>query len=358
MEFDILEILRQTFMVSGYVLFMMLILEFINVKTRGAWSAPLKKSGWLQILVSVVLGMTPGCVGVFTVVSLFTHGIVRFPALLAATLASYGDEAFIYISMDAGGAVKLMLILAGIGLFSGLVFLLFYRKKPAPVLPEHFVTHEHDHCCGPSKIEEIGMQIRRMSLSRSLMLSIILLVVFSQFVESGAHEVAGGHEQHEHAGHDHGLLSVEMLIFFFISLVSAVIVATVPEHFLTEHLWGHVIKKHFLRLFLWTLGALVGIALLMHYVDLDHWLTVNSIWLLVIATLVGLIPVSGPHIVFISLFVAGTIPFSVLLANSMVQDGHGGIPLLAEDKKSFVSARLIKLVMALAVGFVGYYTGW
>jgi hypothetical protein len=71
---------------------------------------------------------------------------------------------------------------------------------------------------------------------------------------------------------------------------------------------------------------------------------------LVIAILVGLIPESGPHIVFISLFLSGSIPFSILLANSLVQDGHGGLPLFAEAKRTFVFIKLLKLLIAFILG--------
>jgi len=76
-----------------------------------------------------------------------------------------------------------------------------------------------------------------------------------------------------------------------------------------------------------------------------------------VALLVGLIPESGPHMVFISLFMAGTIPFSILLANSIVQDGHGGLPLLAESKRSFLYMKIINIIVGLIVGIIGIYFG-
>jgi hypothetical protein len=57
--------------------------------------------------------------------------------------------------------------------------------------------------------------------------------------------------------------------------------------------------------------------------------------------------------IFVSMFVAGTIPLSILLASSISQDGHGALPLLAESKKSFVVAKLINGVIALVVGYIG-----
>ena len=39
-----------------------------------------------------------------------------------------------------------------------------------------------------------------------------------------------------------------------------------------------------------------------------------------------------------------------LLANSIVQDGHGTSPLLAVSKKALVVLKIINLVVGLAVG--------
>ena len=66
-----------------------------------------------------------------------------------------------------------------------------------------------------------------------------------------------------------------------------------------------------------------------------------------------MIPESGPHLIFVTLFVSGAIPFSILMASSIVQDGHGAIPLLALSKKSFLILKLINLVIGFTVGAVG-----
>jgi hypothetical protein len=51
----------------------------------------------------------------------------------------------------------------------------------------------------------------------------------------------------------------------------------------------------------------------------------------------------------------GTIPFSILMANSVVQDGHGALPLFAESKKSFVVTKLIKTGIGLVIGLLGLW---
>jgi len=74
--------------------------------------------------------------------------------------------------------------------------------------------------------------------------------------------------------------------------------------------------------------------------------------------LVGIIPESGPHIIFITLFINGNIPFSILLANSIVQDGHGALPLFAESKRSFVLMKLINVIIGFIIGFIGIMAGY
>jgi hypothetical protein len=66
--------LKQTLMITAFVLFMMVVIEYINVQSRNVWAEKLQKSPFLQIIVAALLGITPGCMGAFTVVSLYTPG--------------------------------------------------------------------------------------------------------------------------------------------------------------------------------------------------------------------------------------------------------------------------------------------
>lgn len=79
---------------------------------------------------------------------------------------------------------------------------------------------------------------------------------------------------------------------------------------------------------------------------------------IVAACLVGLIPESGPHLLFLTLFVEGAIPFSIFLASSIVQDGHGTLPLLAESQGAFLKVKAINFAVGLMVGGIGYVSGW
>ncbi len=142
-----------------------------------------------------------------------------------------------------------------------------------------------------------------------------------------------------------------------LALIEVFISATVPDHFLTNHLWGHVIRKHFLKVFLWTFGAFIIIHVGLEFLNLEDWLGKNLYLVLIIAVLVGIIPESGPHLIFLTLFASGSIPFSILLANSIVQDGHGALPLLAESRKSFIYMKAVNLLIGLLAGLIGILSG-
>ncbi len=74
---------------------------------------------------------------------------------------------------------------------------------------------------------------------------------------------------------------------------------------------------------------------------------------LLIAVLVGIIPESGPHMLFVTLFAHGSLPFSILLASSIVQDGHGTLPLLAVSNLAFFWLKTINVTIGLLVGSIG-----
>ena len=81
-------------------------------------------------------------------------------------------------------------------------------------------------------------------------------------------------------------------------------------------------------------------------------------WILLISAVVGLIPESGPSLIFITLFAQGVIPFSVLLTSSIVQDGHGMLPLLSYSIKDAMLIKFINVMIGLSVGGCLYLLGY
>ncbi|MFH2141156.1 MAG: putative manganese transporter [Bacteroidota bacterium] len=374
----LVAIIKQSVMITSFVLVMMLIIEFINVQSKGNWSKPLQKNRWLQVLVASAFGVIPGCLGTYTIVSLYTHNIIGFGALTASMIATFGDEAFVMLSIMPGTAVKIIIILFITGVLTGLIINLFNRKVKLQHEVLHFQIHEHEIKENNFSINKIIDNFIKISFHRAILIFAFSLFVFGIIIgEFGHdHDQSFGIDKNKIATEniqfsgiaDEKLTNTEIdsnsdwdwirITFLFVSIVALIIICIVPDHFLQEHIWEHIMKKHFLRIFLWTLIAMTGIALLKNYLDFELWIGKNQIYILLFAVLIGIIPESGPHLIFVSMFYFGTIPLSILLANSIVQDGHGGLPLFAESKRSFVKMKLINMLVGLIVGFAGYFTGW
>jgi hypothetical protein len=110
--------------------------------------------------------------------------------------------------------------------------------------------------------------------------------------------------------------------------------------------------------FLWTLGALLVVNLGLKYWNLEPFVQTHTFWVLIIASIVAIIPESGPHLVFAVMFADGMIPFSVLLASSIIQDGHGMLPLLSYTLKDTVLIKIFNLAIGLGLGLILYSLGW
>ena len=141
------------------------------------------------------------------------------------------------------------------------------------------------------------------------------------------------------------------VLFAGLSVIMLFVLLLGSDHFVEEHLWMHIIRKHLPTIFAWTFGVLLVVGIGLQYIDIDHWISSNTALMILLATAIGIIPESGPHMIFVTLYAAGVVPFPVLLASCISQDGHSSIPLLAESKKSFAWAKLINCIVALAAGY-------
>ena len=110
-RFMLTTLLQQTTIITIFVLGMMLVIEYINIQTRGLWTNMIQKSPFTQIFIGTMLGLIPGCLGSYTMVSLYVHRVVMFPALVANMLATSGDEAYIMFSLIPSMAIKLHVLL-------------------------------------------------------------------------------------------------------------------------------------------------------------------------------------------------------------------------------------------------------
>ncbi|HOJ17287.1 MAG TPA: putative manganese transporter [Ignavibacteriaceae bacterium] len=128
-------------------------------------------------------------------------------------------------------------------------------------------------------------------------------------------------------------------------------------HYLKEHIYGHIIKKHLWKTALWTFAALALVEIGLEYLNLEKFTSEYKIVFFLFGALVGLIPESGPHLIFVTLFAQGLIPFSVLLTSSIVQDGHGMLPMLSYSFTDSVKIKVFNLIIGLSLGLFLFLIG-
>ena len=357
----LLDALRAAVLITGMVVMMMMMIESLNISSGGRFFGRLRQSKFGQIVVSALLGWIPGCIGGFASVSLFSHGMISFGALVAMLIATSGDEAFVMLTLFPGKALWISALILVIGIVTGVLIdyvgpklgLKPYALKTCDEMQIHDEDlHEHKHEHAHTQ-EEKSRKWHFFTWKRILL-----------FIGTGLYiaALATGLLEHEHeggVGDDHGfnLLSEDWMnmVFAAVSLIMVGVVAFGTDHFVEEHLWHHVIARHALKIFAWTFGVLILLGFITEVVDISSWIGENIPLMIVLATLIGIIPESGPHLIFVTLFAAGVIPAPVLIASCISQDGHASLPLLAESKGAFIRAKAINCLMALVVGFIAYW---
>ncbi len=349
---------KQALMITIFVLSMMLIIEYLNVLTRGLWSKDIKNNTWKQVFLGSLLGIIPGCLGAYTAVSLYVHNIFGLGALVATMIATSGDEAFLMFSVIPETALILHAVIFIIAVISGVAVQKILKNRISLSFPEkHFDLHKEPECKFFDK-KTITEQLKHIRPKRIFLIVFTLAMMFLVFT--------GGHDEdvsidsllklnHSAHGSHPAWIKITFLVVLSLALITEIIT---NDHFLEKHLWGHILKKHFLRVFLWSFGTLLVFNYLDAHLNLSSVIN-NNIWLvLIIAVFVGIIPESGPHFIFVILFAGGTLPFSILLANSIVQDGHGSLPLIAETQKGFFLVKAINIIVGLLVGGIGLLAGF
>jgi hypothetical protein len=330
-------------MISFFVLAMMLLVDFIDTASQKKMSNVIKGGLWRQYMLSAFLGSTPGCLGAFMNVSLYVRGMISFGAIVGGMIATSGDEAFVMLTQFPAVALILFVLLFVSGvIFSWISDKLIQILKFVPC--ESCMDAHCEHCI--SNMDNIDKtsdifrptnlfdNLRSLSFPRFLLLALIssfLCLVILGIIGPSAWDW-------------------KRISFIVLSLCSLYIAMVVSEHYLHEHIWNHIMKRHLFRIFMWSFCALLFVHMGMAFWNLEAFIHAHMMWVLVFGALLGIIPESGPHLIFVMMYAQGLIPFSVLFTTSFVQDGHGMLPLLSYSIKDSLLIKAFNLVFGLIVG--------
>lgn len=345
------DALRGSIQISGLVVVMMMLIEVFNIRSHGHLLERMKDKRLAQIVLASLLGIIPGCMGGFATVSLYSHGLLSFGALVAMLVASSGDEAFVMLAMYPEKALWIFL---GLFVIAVVVGMLTDMVRHDHVVCNSMTVHAEDEPAGQNDgVEHHHHHERHFGWKRVVMAASVLLFIVALLSGVLAHDDV------RHAGEkvSMNLLSEEWMNWLF-ALCGTIVLGVLvfgADHFVNEHLWHHIVEHHLPGIFAWTFSVLLIIGLLLGYFNVEQWISDNTALMILLAAAIGLIPESGPSLIFVTLYAGGIVPLPVILASCISQDGHAALPLLAESRSSFLKAKLINMGAALLVGYITWF---
>lgn len=268
-----IHVLFHTIEITIIVFLMMVIIDWIDVQTRGKIPQWINRHKTYQYIISCLLGLSPGCMGAYMNVSLYMHGYLSLGAIVGGMIATSGEASLVMFALFPGKAFIIHILLLMFALVSA--FITDYLLKQFNI--------EHKCEC-PSII----------------------------------------YHQNERS----------------------------INHYLREHIWQHIIRKHIWKIFLWTFFAIWIVHIGMGYFDLSTFIKDNPHLLFLFAIIIGFIPDVSPQFIFVFLYHEGLIPFSVLLASSIVQNGHALLPLLSYSIRDAIIIKSINVLFGLIIGLL------
>lgn len=326
--------------ITLFVFSMMLLVDYLTVLSRGTLESIVRGGRLRQYVGASLLGASPGCLGAFLSVSLYIRGLLSFGAIVGCMVATSGDEAFVMLALFPKTALLLFAALFFAGALSGWISdaaAQRFRIRPRPACEEPTLHHEDEGCrCFDRGIWRWPWRPGMPRILTAIGLLASLGVVGAGWIGDA--------------------FWIRVALFILLPIALGVVL-TVPEHYLRKHVVDHIVRRHLGRVLVWTFGALAVLGVALQYWDLVGFVDQHKAIVFLTAALLGLIPTSGPHLVFATLFSQGVIPFSVLFVNSVVQDGHGTLPLLAHSVRDVMLIKAFNLALGLAFGAILYLVG-
>ena len=338
---NVLAVLRESVTITIFVFSMMVFVDWLNVRSRGGMTTALRGRKWREYILSSFLGSTPGCLGAFMNVSMYVHGLIGFGALVGGMIATSGDESYVMLSLFPGKALILFGGLFIAGIVFGAISDWLAKRLGITTCEECHLQQVHKDA-----VQTHGWELLQENLLHPTALRILFLLLMVGLLVVSAFGVVGPATWN--------WMRITLVILLGLGTVLGM---SGSEHYLREHIIGHVLRKHTVRVFLWTFGALLVLSFLPSQGTVEAFIH-GHIWLIFLfAGLLGIIPESGPHMIFVMMFASGMIPFSVLFVSSFVQDGHGMLPLLSVSVRDSLRVKAFNLVFGLAVGGILYAFG-
>jgi hypothetical protein len=314
-------------------------------------------------VVAAALTVPPGCGGAIIVMALYARGAVSFGAAVSALVATMGDASWVLLAAEPVLTLKLKLLLFAVGAATGYAVDAL-GIAPARRGPELTLAPEPPTVPLPppgSSTVVVLERAQRVELRAVGVLpglvwvllgtgALVSLPVTFQLMDAAAFGQAllGGVDPYLTLG----AIGTGVAFVAFAwngGRLADDTTETAHPTSLSRVLRHGADEVAFVCV--WVAVAYLVWAWFSHLSGFDgSQLPLFGIVGVLVGAAVGLIPGCGVQIVFTGIFLAGGMPLSTLVSNSISQDGDALIPLLALEQRSALLATVITTVSAVLTG--------
>ncbi len=385
--------------VTVFVGAVLLIFGYIDFKQQGALVKAISDAKKYQPLIGALLGITPGCGGAILVMPLYIKDSVTFGTVVATTIATAGDSAFVTMTQMPREFLIITPICLIVGTAAGYIVDYYKigewvkqrskRPKIKDLEKEHqkaetllngiYLDNPVDcRSCNLKHIghvegDEIDMFLHHKNPLDSSSIGykithnchIIFWAVISIGFVFGVLELSqidiNKIPKIPNAGMVIGALGT-FVTLLYITCSKKFIHAQTHEDAehklfsLRETLIHNAEETAFVGT--WVFAAYLVYELSICFAGgeqvIETIMASGGFTSILLGVLVGMIPGCGPQVVFVSLYLKGIFPFSALLANAISQDGDALFPLIAMDRNSAFWSTVINSIVGLIVGIGAY----
>ena len=389
---EILDILKHTssHAFSNVILWVVIsyfFFELLNYFSKNGFSKIIKRNKNIQPLIGAMMGSIPGSGATLFLLPLYKKKEISFASLTAAFISTMGEVAFILIAQQPILYLWMVLFsfIVAIIVGYGLHFLKIEKKFNLSDHLEKDIEKEFKQCdCKDKKninhpIVKIVMEI------------IVPTIFFITWIMSLPFFIIDIIEvNHTYApGHNHSspfILGLEWL--FFISSIVMILAFILKKTIFKKcekhknvhfHKFNnkeniknikHIIHDTFensLFIFIWVFVAMLMVEVPFRFIPSlpsnasnmfdDIGFVIGMIFL---GGIVSILPGCGPNLIFTSWFLSiatnaptgWTLPFAIMISNSMAQDGDSGFPLLALNRKTYFAMKGINIIIGIIFGLI------
>lgn len=298
--------------------------------------ALLQRHRKLEVPVAAVLGALPGCGGAVMVVTQFAMGRASFGAVVAVLTSTMGDAAFLVLARRP----TLGLALVGVGFVAGIVSGWAVNRIHGTDFLRSDDVPDVDACCADAVVPVpagawtvwAGFALVGLVLGSAALLQVELSPVAETVVGVGG-----------------ACLSIAL---WALSPAQAVHLAAQNT---TKNLWQRVaLNTNFVTV--WVVLGFVAFEVVGGE-RLGAAFNVVPVLTPLAGVFIGFVPGCGPQILVTTLVLAGVLPLSAQLGNSISNDGDALFPAIAIAPKAALVATLYTAVPAVVVAYT-YHFGW